>query len=147
MSDRQEELRDVGLKATLPRIRILQMLDEKGQTDRHFTVEDLYKELMTTGDTICLPTVYRVLSQFEQAGLVIRHQFDSNTAVYELASDEHHDHMMDLDNNEIIEFNDPVIEARQREIAEEKGYTLIDHSLVMYVQRRKKKKVKSRRAG
>ena len=126
-----QELRKVGLKVTLPRLKILQILEES--SERHMSAEDVYKALMEAGEDVGLATVYRVLTQFETAGLVMRHNFDGGHAVFELASGEHHDHMVCMETGDVIEFHDDAIEARQREIVEAKGYELVDHSLVLYV--------------
>ncbi|WP_210642790.1 MULTISPECIES: ferric iron uptake transcriptional regulator [unclassified Pseudomonas] len=129
------ELRKAGLKVTLPRVKILQMLDSAEQ--RHMSAEDVYKALMEAGEDVGLATVYRVLTQFEAAGLVARHNFDGGHAVFELADGEHHDHMVNVDTREVIEFISPEIEALQKEIAEEYGFELIDHHLVLHVRKRK----------
>ncbi|NUT82586.1 MULTISPECIES: ferric iron uptake transcriptional regulator [Pseudomonas] len=129
------ELRKAGLKVTLPRVKILQMLDSAEQ--RHMSAEDVYKALMEAGEDVGLATVYRVLTQFEAAGLVARHNFDGGHAVFELADGEHHDHMVDVDTREVIEFISPEIEALQKEIAENYGFELIDHHLVLHVRKRK----------
>ncbi|SDS94423.1 Fur family transcriptional regulator, ferric uptake regulator [Halopseudomonas xinjiangensis] len=129
-----QELRKAGLKVTLPRVKILQMLDSS--QDRHMSAEDVYKALMDAGEDVGLATVYRVLTQFESAGLVVRHNFDGGHAVFELADGDHHDHMVCLDTGEVIEFFDPEIERRQREIVKEHGYELVDHNLVLYVKRK-----------
>ena len=131
MADQNHELRKAGLKVTLPRVKILQILEKS--TDRHLSAEDVYKALLEAGEDVCLATVYRVLTQFETAGLVMRHNFDGGHAVFELSQEEHHDHMVCLDSGEIIEFCDPEIERRQREIVEEHGYELVEHALVLYV--------------
>lgn len=127
------ELRKAGLKVTLPRVKILQMLDAAGQ--RHMSAEEVYKSLMESGEDVGLATVYRVLTQFEVAGLVVRHNFDSGHAVFELADNGHHDHMVCVDTGEVMEFMDAEIEHLQKEIVREKGYELVDHNLVLYVRR------------
>ncbi|WHS61157.1 ferric iron uptake transcriptional regulator [Pseudomonas sp. G2-4] len=129
------ELRKAGLKVTLPRVKILQMLDSAEQ--RHMSAEDVYKALMEAGEDVGLATVYRVLTQFEAAGLVARHNFDGGHAVFELADGEHHDHMVDVESREVIEFISPEIEALQKEIAEKNGFELIDHHLVLHVRKKK----------
>ncbi len=129
-----QELRKAGLKVTLPRVKILQMLDNA--EERHMSAEDVYKALMEAGDDVGLATVYRVLTQFESAGLVVRHNFDGGHAVFELADGEHHDHMVCVDSGEVIEFFDPAIEKRQKEIVAEHGYELVDHNLVLYVKKK-----------
>lgn len=128
------ELRKAGLKVTLPRVKIMQILDASGQ--RHMSAEDVYKALMEAGDDVGLATVYRVLTQFENAGLVIRHNFDGGHAVFELDDGEHHDHIVCVDSGEVFEFYDEKIEQRQQEIVEEMGYELVDHSLVLYVKKK-----------
>ena len=121
------ELRKAGLKVTLPRIKILQMLDSTSESAEHLSAEDVYQRLRDTGEDVGLATVYRVLTQFETAGLVTRHNFETGHSVFELSSDDHHDHMVDVESNEVVEFFDEVIEARQHEIAEANGYEIIDH--------------------
>jgi Fur family ferric uptake transcriptional regulator len=128
------ELRKAGLKVTLPRVKIMQILDASEQ--RHMSAEDVYKALMEAGDDVGLATVYRVLTQFENAGLVIRHNFDGGHAVFELDDGEHHDHIVCVDSGEVFEFYDEKIERRQQEIVEEMGYELVDHSLVLYVKKK-----------
>lgn len=129
------ELRKAGLKVTLPRVKILQMLDSTEQ--RHMSAEDVYKSLMEAGEDVGLATVYRVLTQFEAAGLVVRHNFDGGHAVFELSDGEHHDHMVCVDSGEVIEFIDVEIEKRQKQIVEEHGFELVDHNLVLYVRKKK----------
>lgn len=126
-----QELKRAGLKATLPRIRILEVLESNKQ--RHMSAEDVYKALMDTGEDVGLATIYRVLTQFEAAGLVVRHNFDSGSSVFELASGDHHDHMVCIKTGKVIEFVDEEIERRQRQVVSDHGYELIDHSLVLYV--------------
>ena len=130
-----QQLKAAGLKVTLPRVKILKILENS--EDRHLSAEDVYKLLITAGDDVGLATVYRVLTQFEVAGLVSRHNFENGHAVFELSSEHHHDHMVCVDSNEVIEFISPEIEALQHRIAEEKGYELVDHSLVLYVKKKK----------
>ena len=137
MSSENLELRKAGLKVTLPRIKILQMLDSTSESAEHLSAEDVYQRLRDTGEDVGLATVYRVLTQFETAGLVTRHNFETGHSVFELSSDDHHDHMVDVESNEVVEFFDEVIEARQHEIAEENGFEIIDHSLVLYVRKRR----------
>ena len=129
------DLKKAGLKATLPRIRILQILEES--EGKHLSAEDVYKILLDHGEEVGLATVYRVLTQFEAAGLVIRHNFDSGHSVFELDSGTHHDHMVHLDTGEIIEFQNEEIEELQRKIARKHGFDLIEHSLVLYVKPKK----------
>ena len=129
------DLKKAGLKATLPRIRILEILEESA--GKHLSAEDVYKILLEHGEEVGLATVYRVLTQFESAGLVIRHSFDSGHSVFELDSGTHHDHMVHLDTGEIIEFQNEEIEELQRKIARKHGFDLIEHSLVLYVKPKK----------
>jgi Fur family ferric uptake transcriptional regulator len=132
----RQELRKAGLKVTLPRLKILEILESNRQ--RHLSAEDIYKELLETGEDIGLATVYRVLTQFEAAGLVKRHNFEGGHSVFEMDEGEHHDHMVCVDTGDVIEFMNEEIERLQREIARKHGYDLIDHSLVLYVRPRKK---------
>ena len=131
------ELRRVGLKVTHPRMRILELL-EGIQPQHHLTAEDIYRHLLENGDEIGLATVYRVLTQFEAAGLVIKHNFEGGQAIYELDRGEHHDHMVDVDTGKIIEFESAEIEALQRQIAASHGYELEEHSLVLYVRKKRR---------
>ncbi len=135
MTTQNQELKKAGLKVTLPRLKILQMFE--GNPEGHMSAEEVYKALQESGEDVGLATVYRVLTQFESAGLVSKHNFDGTHAVYELASEEHHDHMVNVENGEVIEFVDDVIERRQHEIAEQHGFDLVDHSLVLYVRPKK----------
>ena len=136
MSDENLELRKAGLKVTLPRLKILQILEAAEGTSQHFSAEDVYLALRAAGEEVGLATVYRVLTQFQSAGLVERHNFEAGHSVFELAKGEHHDHMVCLGSGEVVEFSDPFIELRQREIAAEHGYELVDHSLVLYVRKK-----------
>tara|TARA_B100000287_G_scaffold402623_1_gene423711 strand:+ start:319 stop:738 length:420 start_codon:yes stop_codon:yes gene_type:complete len=139
MNDKtNKNLKEAGLKATLPRIKILEILQKTSGTDDHFTAEDIYKELIINNYDVGLATVYRVLTQFENAGIVVKHQFDVNKSVYELNDPQHHDHMVCVDTGEITEFNDETIKNKQREIAARHGYELLDQSLVLYVKKIKK---------
>lgn len=131
------DLRRVGLKVTHPRMRILELLEEK-QPQHHLTAEDIYRRLLEHGDEIGLATVYRVLTQFEAAGLVIKHNFEGGQAIYELDRGGHHDHMVDVDTGKIIEFESAEIEKLQREIAAKHGYELEEHSLVLYVRKKRR---------
>ena len=135
MSDQNAELRKVGLKVTLPRVKILQILENT--TARHMSAEDVYKALIEAGEDVGLATVYRVLTQFETAELVTRHNFDSGHSVFELSRGDHHDHMVNMENGEVIEFTNDEIERLQHEIADKLGYELVDHSLVLYVRPKK----------
>ncbi len=132
----RQELRRAGLKVTLPRLKILEILENNVQ--RHLSAEDIYRELLDAGEDIGLATVYRVLTQFESAGLVKRHNFEGGSSVFELDEGEHHDHMVCVSTGDVIEFVNEDIERLQQEIAEKHGYELIDHSLVLYVRPRKK---------
>ena len=133
MSMENQELRKAGLKVTLPRVKILQLLEESDNDKRHLSAEDVYKLLLEAGEDVGLATVYRVLTQFETAGLVVRHNFEGGHSVFELSKGDHHDHMVCLETNQVVEFCDAEIERRQHEIAEEHGFEIIDHSLVLYV--------------
>lgn len=128
------ELRKAGLKVTLPRVKIMQILESA--EPRHMSAEDVYKTLLDAGEDVGLATVYRVLTQFEAAGLVIRHNFDGGHAVFELDDGEHHDHIVCVDTGEVFEFFDEKIEKRQQQIVEEMGFELVDHSLVLYVKQK-----------
>lgn len=130
------DLRRAGLKVTHPRMRILDIL-ENG-SGRHMTAEDIYRRLLDQHDDIGLATVYRVLTQFEAAGLVLKHNFEGGQAVYELDRGKHHDHMVDIDTGKVIEFHSEEIERLQHEIAAQHGYLIEDHSLVLYVRAKKK---------
>ena len=130
----QQNLKKAGLKVTLPRLKVLQVLENA--EPHHMSAEDVYKHLLETDDSVGLATVYRVLTQFQAAGIVERHNFDDGHAVYELADQEHHDHMVDIDTGTVTEFVNDHIEALQREIVEEHGYRLVDHELVLYVRKR-----------
>lgn len=132
-----QDLRKVGLKVTHPRIRILELLETSGA--KHMSAEDIYKRLIGDGEDIGLATVYRVLTQFEAAGLVLKHNFEGGTAVYEMDRGQHHDHMVDLDTGKVVEFTSPEIEALQKQVAEKHGYVIEEHSLVLYVRAKKKK--------
>ncbi|MGJ8685912.1 MAG: ferric iron uptake transcriptional regulator [Spongiibacteraceae bacterium] len=133
MSLENQELRKAGLKVTLPRVKILQLLEDAESDNQHFSAEDVYRALMESGEDVGLATVYRVLTQFEAAGLVVRHNFEAGHSVFELEKGDHHDHIVCMESGEVIEFFDEVIERRQRELVAERGFELIDHSLVLYV--------------
>lgn len=124
------DLKKAGLKVTLPRMKILEFLEESGV--RHHSAESIYKTLMNEGEEIGLATVYRVLTQFEAAGLVERHHFESGQAVFELNEKGHHDHIVCVACGKVEEFYDEMIEARQKEVAADKGYEVTDHSLTLY---------------
>ena len=136
MADQNQELRKAGLKVTLPRVKILQILESTDDGRQHLSAEDVYRALLDAGEDVGLATVYRVLTQFESAGLVTRHNFETGHSVFELAKGEHHDHMVCMESGDVIEFHDDLIEQRQREIAESHGYDLMDHSLVLYVRKK-----------
>lgn len=125
-----QDLKDVGLKTTLPRLRILSIF-ENG-SNRHYTAEDVYRELLDAGEEIAFATVYRVLTQFESAGLVIRHNFEGDRAVFELDRGDHHDHMVCIKCNSVIEFFDEQIEELQKKVAKRNNFVLQDHSLYLY---------------
>ena len=125
-----QDLKNAGLKATLPRLKILNFLH--ASPVRHMSAEDVYKAMLETGEDVGLATVYRVLTQFESAGLVTRHHFDEGHSVFELNLGEHHDHILCVKCGRVDEFFDEVIEERQHEIAKKQGYTMTDHALVVY---------------
>lgn len=125
-----QELKKAGLKATLPRIKILDILENAEQ--RHLSAEDVYKALLELGEDVGLATVYRVLTQFEAAGLVFRHNFEGGHSVFELNEGRHHDHILCLKCGRVDEFVDETIEQRQKDIAKKFGYTMTDHSLTIY---------------
>lgn len=124
------DLKNIGLKTTLPRLKILNLFEQSSV--RHLSAEDVYKELLNEGEDIGLATVYRVLTQFEQAGLLERHHFESGKAVFELKSDAHHDHLVCLQCGRVEEFYDAEIEKRQIAIAQNRGFKLQEHSLSLY---------------
>ena len=130
------ELKKAGLKVTLPRLRVLELLESADSP--HLSAEDIYKKLINAGEEVGLATVYRVLTQFEQAGICIRHNFEEGHAVYELTPAQHHDHMVCVETGDIIELNCEEIEDYQIKVAKEKGYEIVDHSMVLYVKPIKK---------
>ena len=130
MNTENQELRRAGLKVTLPRVKILQILENSD--NKHMSAEDVYKALIDADQDVGLATVYRVLTQFETAGLVTRHYFEGGHSVFELESGEHHDHLVCMETGKVIEFQNDTIEALQEQIAEELGYDLVDHNLVLY---------------
>ena len=136
MSAENQELRKAGLKVTLPRVKILQILESADSGQQHMSAEDVYRALLAAGEDVGLATVYRVLTQFETAELVTRHNFETGHSVFEIAKGEHHDHMVCIESGDVIEFSDPIIEQRQKEIAAEHGYALVDHALVLYVRKK-----------
>lgn len=125
-----ENLREAGLKATVPRVKILEIMEQSKV--RHFSAEDIYKALLDEGEEVGIATIYRVLTQFESAGLVTRHHFEGGISVFELDHGEHHDHILCIKCGKVEEFVDPVIEQRQKVIAEEAGFSMTDHSLNIY---------------
>lgn len=131
MAVENQELRKAGLKVTLPRVKILQILENSEQ--RHLSAEDVYKTLLDAGEDVGLATVYRVLTQFETAGLVERHNFDGGHSVFELDRGDHHDHMVCIETGKVIEFHNEQIEMLQEQIATEHGYEITGHNLVLYV--------------
>jgi Fur family transcriptional regulator, ferric uptake regulator len=133
-----QDLRKAGLKVTHPRMRILEILE--ASDGKHMTAEDIYRRLLDHQDDIGLATVYRVLTQFEAAGLVAKHNFEGGQAVYEIERGKHHDHMVDVDTGKVVEFVSEEIERLQREVADKHGYVIEDHSLVLYVRAKQKKK-------
>ena len=126
-----QDLKTIGLKATLPRLRILELFEKSAV--RHLAAEDVYRMLSREGTDTGLATIYRVLTQFEQAGLLIRHHFEGGKAVFELNRGGHHDHLVCVQCGHVEEFFDPAIEQRQEEIARERGFSLQEHSLYLYV--------------
>ena len=136
MTLNNQDLRKAGLKVTLPRVKILQILENSEQ--RHLSAEDVYKALLDAGEDVGLATVYRVLTQFESAGLVERHNFDGGHSVFELDRGDHHDHMVCVESGKVIEFHNEQIEALQEKIADEHGYEITGHNLVLYVKPKEK---------
>ncbi|MEO6137208.1 MAG: ferric iron uptake transcriptional regulator [Luteimonas sp.] len=130
-----QDLRKAGLKVTHPRMKILALLEQI--QPRHMTAEDIYRQLLEHGDEIGLATVYRVLTQFEAAGLVLKHNFEGGHAVYELDRGEHHDHMVDIETGKVIEFQSDEIEQLQSLIAAKHGYDIQEHALVLYVRKKR----------
>lgn len=130
MSNNPAELKATGLKATLPRLKILDIFQKNA--DRHLSAEDVYKLLLSDNLEIGLATVYRVLTQFEQAGILSRNYFETGKAVFELNEGNHHDHIVCVDCGCVEEFHDDVIERRQHEVAAEHGYKIVDHTLAIY---------------
>jgi len=127
----KKNLQEAGLKSTLPRLKIMEIL-ENGS---HLSAEEIYRDLIANNYDVGLATVYRVLTQFENAGIVIKHSFESSKSVYELNDHNHHDHMVCVDSGDIVEFHDEIIETRQEEIAKKHGFKLVDHSMVLYVKK------------
>lgn len=130
MPDSNNDLKKVGLKATIPRLKILEILEAAEHP--HLTAEDVYQRLRESGEDVGLATVYRVLTQFQAAGLVIRHNFEGGRSVFEINQGGHHDHMVCLECGRVFEFYDPEIEQRQSSIAEKAGFAIEDHSMYLY---------------
>lgn len=124
------DLKDMGLKATGPRLQILNLFETCAE--RHMSAEDVYRQLLTEDSDVGIATVYRVLTQFEQAGLLTRHHFEGGRAVYELNQGHHHDHLVCVTCGKVEEFYDPEIESRQEQVAKERGFTIRDHALYIY---------------
>jgi Fur family ferric uptake transcriptional regulator len=130
-----KELKKAGLKATLPRIKIMEVLESTAiQEEAHFSAEDIYKELLNKGENIGLASVYRVLTQFETAGIVKKHHFEGSHAVYEVL-EENHEHMVDVESGKVLEFQDKELIERLNFIAKNAGYQLVDHNLVLHVKK------------
>ena len=130
-----KELKKAGLKATLPRIKIMEVLESTAiQEEAHFSAEDIYKELLNRGENIGLASVYRVLTQFETAGIVKKHHFEGSHAVYEVI-EESHEHMVDVESGKVLEFRDNELIERLNSIAKDAGYQLVDHNLVLHVKK------------
>ncbi len=125
-----QDLRNLGLKVTLPRMKILEILETGSM--RHMSAEDIYRELLERGEEIGLATVYRVLTQFESAGLVVRHHFEAEHSVFELNEGSHHDHIVCAQCGKVVEFVDEAIEKEQRLVAKKAGFEIADHSLIIY---------------
>lgn len=125
-----KDLKNVGLKVTLPRLKILSLFEKS--KDRHLSAEDVYKIMISAGEDVGLATVYRVLTQFEEAGLLVRHHFESGKAVFELNSSGHHDHIVCIKCGRVEEFYDPEIESRQEMAAQKLGFTMHEHALTIY---------------
>ena len=134
----RQELKKAGLKVTLPRLKILEILMRTQNSDVHMSAEDIYKETLDTCEDIGLATVYRVLTQFETAGMVVRHNFEGGHSVFEVNDEAHHDHMVCVETGDVVEFTNEEIERLQKEIAAKHNFELIDHSLVLYVKPIKK---------
>ena len=127
------DIKQAGLKVTQPRVQILKIFETS--TQKHFSAEEIFQVLRDEESRVGLATIYRVLTQFETAGLIIRHNFEGGQAVFELDRGDHHDHIVDMKSGDIIEFHDEVIENRQMEIAKEHGYKLVEHSLILYAEK------------
>ena len=127
-----KNLREAGLKVTLPRIRILEIFEESDT--KHLSADEVYKKLVEAGDEVGLATGYRVLTQFESAGILLKQNFENGHSVYELTPNDHHDHMVCLKTGKVIEFTNEIIEEQQEKLASERGYKIVDHRLVLYVE-------------
>ena len=127
-----KNLREAGLKVTLPRIRILEIFEESD--NKHLSADEVYKKLVEAGDEVGLATVYRVLTQFESAGILLKQNFENGHSVYELTPNDHHDHMVCLKTGKVIEFTNEIIEEQQEKLASERGYKIVDLRLVLYVE-------------
>ena len=127
-----KNLREAGLKVTLPRIRILEIFEESDT--KLLSADEVYKKLVEAGDEVGLATVYRVLTQFESAGILLKQNFENGHSVYELTPNDHHDHMVCLKTGKVIEFTNEIIEEQQEKLASERGYKIVDHRLVLYVE-------------
>ena len=135
MNDQNRELKKPALKATLPRIKIMEVLESTAiQEEAHFSAEDIYKELLNKGENIGLASVYRVLTQFENAGMVKKHHFEGSHAVYEVI-EEHHEHMVDVETGKVLEFQDQELIDKLNKIASDAGYQIVDHNLVLHVKK------------
>ena len=130
MRTESNQLKEAGLKTTVPRLKVLAILEDN--SDRHMSAEDVFHALHSVGENVGLATIYRVLTQFESAGLVVRHQFEGGSAVFELDSGEHHDHIVCVECGKVVEFVDQSIERRQRRIAEDHGFEIVDHTFTIY---------------
>ena len=127
-----KNLREAGLKVTLPRIRILEIFEESDT--KHLSADEVYKKLVEAGDEVGLATVYRVLTQFESAGILLKQNFENGHSVYQRTPNDHHDHMVCLKTGKVIEFTNEIIEEQQEKLASERGYKIVDHRLVLYVE-------------
>ena len=134
MNDENRELRDAGLKVTAPRLKILNILESS--IESHLSADGIYRQLIEAGEDVGIATVYRVLTQFETSGLVMRHNFDNGPAVYEIERGGHHDHMVDVDSGKVVEFHSAEIEELQRRIAADNCFELVYHSLVLYLRKK-----------
>lgn len=130
----KKDLKNAGLKVTMPRLQVLEVLEKSDP--HHLSAEDVYRQLLQSGESIGLATVYRVLTQLETANIVDRHNFADGHAIYELKSTEHHDHMIDITTGQVHEFVDDEIESLQRKVVESRGFELVDHELVLYVRKK-----------